>query len=135
MGPVIGAAAATHGVPVIAARTTDSSRNDSTYVADMCRRSTRQVMMVPSTQITAIGATTLPHWTLSTATVAGARNTTALTPKFVGFQRWRPRTRSTYFDAIEIRLVRKYGQRNGDLTRIPALMPLIYALAGCGQTR
>ena len=25
-------------------------------------------------------------------------------PKFDGFQRWRPRTRSTYFEVIEIRL-------------------------------
>ena len=40
--------------------------------------------------MTAIGATTLPHWMLSTVTVAGARNTTALTPKLVGFQRCRP---------------------------------------------
>jgi hypothetical protein len=34
---------------------------------------------------------------------------------------------------IEIRLVRKYGHRNGERTRMPALMPLIYALAGCGH--
>ena len=71
----------------------------------MWNRPTRQTITEPSTQMTAIGATTLPHWTLSTATVAGARNTTALTPKFVGFQRCRPRKRSTYFEVIEMRLV------------------------------
>src|SRR5688572_9113472 len=99
----------------------------------MCARPTRQTMTVPRIQMTAIGATTLPHWTLRTATVAGARNTTALTPKLVGFQRCRPRSRRTYFDVIEMRLVRKYGQKNGERTRMPALMPLMYALARCGH--
>ena len=32
-----------------------------------------------------------------------------------------------------MRLVKKYGQKNGERTRMPALMPLMYALAGCGQ--
>ena len=73
----------------------------------------------------AIGATTLPHWMLSTVIVAGARNAAALTPKFVGFQRWRPFTRSTYFEVIEIRLVRKYGHNRLERTRMPALMPLM----------
>ena len=40
---------------------------------------------------------------------AGARNTSALTPKFVGFHRCLPRNRSTYFEVIEIKLVKKYG--------------------------
>ena len=70
---------------------------------------------------------------LSSDTVAGARNSTALTPKFDGFQRWRPLYRRTYFDTIEIRLRSTYGQRNGDRTRMPTLMPVMYALARCGQ--
>src|SRR5687767_11444958 len=102
IGPVIGATFASQGVPVTAARTSENSRNEATYVAEMCSRPTRHVITVPRIQMTAIGATTLPHWMLRTATVAGARNTTALTPKFVGFHRWRPRNRSTYFEVIEI---------------------------------
>ena len=77
----------------------------------MCSRPTRQTITVPSTQITTIGQSVLPHWMLSSDTVAGARNSTALTPKFDGFQRCRPLSRSTYFDAIEIKLIRKYGHR------------------------
>ena len=34
---------------------------------------------------------------------------------------------------IEIRLQRKYGHRNGERTRMPTLMPVMYALAGCGH--
>ena len=40
---------------------------------------------------------------LKSDTVAGARNNTALTPKFDGFHKCRPLNRSTYLDAIEIR--------------------------------
>src|SRR5918993_5274538 len=98
IGPVIGATFASHGVPVMALRTNENSRNDSTYAAEMWNRPTRQTITVPRIQITAIGATTLPHWMLRTATVAGARKTTALTPKFVGFHRCCPRKRNTYFD-------------------------------------
>src|SRR6185436_18786992 len=64
---------------------------------------------------------------------AGARNSSALTPKFEGFQRWRPLYRRTYFEAIEIRLASAYGHRNGDRTRIPTLIPVMYALARCGH--
>ena len=70
----------------------------------MCSRPTRHTMTAPSSQITTIGQTVLPHWMLSSDTVAGARKSTALTPKFDGFQRWRPFSRRTYFDVIEIRL-------------------------------
>src|SRR3954469_299904 len=100
-------------------RTTDSARKVATYVAEMCRRPTRQTIRNPSSQITAIGATILPHWMLKWDTVSGARNSTALRPKFDGFQRCRSRSRKTYFDVIEIRLHRKYGQKNGDRTRMP----------------
>ena len=91
----------------------------------MCRRPTRQTITEPSIQMTAIGHRVLPHWMLRSDTVAGARNSTALTPKFDGFQRCRPLTRSTYFDVIEIRLASTYGHRNGDRTRIPTLMPVM----------
>src|SRR5262245_56986647 len=99
----------------------------------MCSLPTRQTMTEPRSQITTIGQMLLPHWMLSRDTVAGARKRTALTPRFDGFHRWRPPARSTYFDTIEMRLVRKYGQRNGERTRMPTLMPVMYALAGCGQ--
>ena len=70
---------------------------------------------------------------LRSDTVCGARKSTALTPRFDGFHRCRPFTRSTYFDRIEIRLAKKYGHRNGDRTRMPTLMPEMYALAGCSH--
>ena len=80
--------------------------------------------------MTAIGATALPHWMLRRVTVSGARNSTALTPKLDGFHRCRPLNRRTYLVVIEIRLQRKYGQRKGERTRMPTLMPVMYALAG-----
>src|ERR1700730_8478571 len=87
MGPVIGATLASQGLPVRALRRIENSRNDATYVALMCRRPTRQTITVPRIQMTAIGHSVLPHWMLRSDTVAGARNRTALTPKFDGFQR------------------------------------------------
>src|SRR5215470_401655 len=87
IGPVIGATMASQGLPVTALWTNDSARNDVTYVALMCRRPTRQTMTDPRSQMTTIGQITLPHWMLSTDALAGARNSSALTPKFDGFQR------------------------------------------------
>ena len=52
-------------------------------------------------------------------------------PKFDGFQIWRPLMRNTYLDMMEIAAHRAYGQNAGERTRIPTLMPLMYALAGC----
>ena len=54
-------------------------------------------------------------------------------PKFDGFQRCRPLTRSTYFDVIEIAEHSAYGQKAGERTRMPTLMPVMYALARCGH--
>src|SRR4051812_49187859 len=54
-------------------------------------------------------------------------------PKLVGFQMWRPCTRSTYFEVIEIAEHNAYGQKAGDRTRIPTLIPETYALARCGH--
>src|SRR5882672_3706668 len=99
----------------------------------MCRRPTRQTMTEPRIQMTTIGQITLPHWMLSTDALAGARNSSALTPKFDGFQRWRSLWRNTYFVAIDTSEHSTYVQRNGERTRIPTLMPVMYALAGCGQ--
>src|SRR5687768_12825218 len=99
----------------------------------MCSRPTRHTITVPSNQMTAIGHSVLPHWMLRRDTVVGARKSSALTPKFDGFQRCRPFTRSTYFDVIEIRLPSQYGHKNGERTRIPTLIPVIYALARCGH--
>src|SRR5512138_1077165 len=120
-------------MPVTALRTSDSSRKDATYVALMCSRPARHTITAPRIQITTIGQITLPHWMLRTEALAGARNSSALTPKFDGFHRCRSRKRKTYFVAIETRLVSAYAHRNGDRTRIPTLMPVMYALAGCGQ--
>src|SRR6476660_1256381 len=131
----MGAASACHGWPVSALRTNEKKRNAATYAALMCRRPTRHTITAPSVQMAIIGHRLLPHWMESTDTVAGARNTTVLTPKFDGFHRWRPSRRSTYFDTIEIRLASAYGHRKGDRTRIPTLSPVMYALAGWGHRR
>ena len=47
----------------------------------------------------------------------------------------RPLTRSTYFDVIEIMLHSAYGQYAGERIRMPTLMPVMYALAGCSHLR
>src|SRR6185295_6445383 len=86
------------------------------------------MMIEPSTQITINGHLKLPHCTLRVATVSGARNNNTQMPKFDGFQRWRPFTRSTYFDMIESTLASAYGQNAGERKRMPTLMPLMYAL-------
>ena len=52
-------------------------------------------------------------------------------PKFDGFQMCRPLMRSTYLDMIEIAAHSAYGQKAGERTRMPTLIPLMYALAGC----
>ena len=70
---------------------------------------------------------------LSAATVSGARNTSTEIPKFDGFQMCRPFTRSTYFDMIETTAHTRYGHTAGDRTRMPTLMPLMYALARFGN--
>jgi hypothetical protein len=44
------------------------------------------------------------------AIVSGARNKSTAMPKFEGFQMWRPFTRRTYFDMIEITLHNRKGQ-------------------------
>src|SRR6185369_8486468 len=120
-------------MPVTAARTNENSRNDATYVAESGKRPTRQTITEPSSQITTIGATTFPHCTLRSDTVSGARNRIRLTPRFDGFHRWRPRKRRTYFDAIEMNAQSAYGHRNGDRSRMPTLMPVMYALAAYGH--
>src|SRR4026207_2446281 len=125
MGPVIGATAATHGMPVTAAPTSENSRNDATQVAHREARPTRPTNTEPSSQMTTIGATTLPHWTLRSDTVSGARKSTRLTPRFDGFHKWRPRKRSTYFDAMEMNAHSAYGHRNGERSRMPTLMPVM----------
>src|SRR5262245_18443832 len=99
----------------------------------MCRRPTRHTMTEPSIQMTTIGQSVWPHWMLKSDTLAGARNNTALTPKFEGFHKCRPLRRKTYFEAIDVRLARTYGQKNGDRTRMPTSMPVMYALAGWGH--
>src|SRR5215217_8867000 len=86
-------------------------------------------MIDPSIQITSNGHLKLPHCTLRLATVSGARNSNTQIPKFDGFQRCRPFTRSTYFDMIEITLHKAYGQNAGERSRIPTLIPEMYALA------
>src|SRR3954470_20904984 len=99
----------------------------------MWNRRSRRTISEPRVQMTIIGQSELPHWTLSVATVAGARKSIALTPRFDGFQRWRPCQRIAYFDVIEIRLHRAYGQKAGERIRMPTLIPEMYALARWGH--
>src|SRR5438128_11388469 len=114
MGPVIGATVASQVLPVTALLINESRRNDATYIALMCRRPTFQTMAAPRIQMATIGQMTLPHWMLSSDALAGARNRSALTPKFDGFQRCRFLRRRTYFDAIDTSAHSTYVQRNGD---------------------
>ena len=60
---------------------------------------------------------------LRVATVSAARNSITEMPKLDGFQMWRPLTRNTYFDVMEIALHSAYGQKAGERTRMPTLMP------------
>ena len=60
------------------------------------------MMTLPNAQTTTIGSSVLPHCTLRLATVSAASTSIATMPKLDGFQMWRPSTRSTYFDVIEI---------------------------------
>src|SRR3954470_2899164 len=98
----------------------------------MCSRRRREMMIEPRIQMTIIGPIELPNWMLRLATVAGARNSIAAIPKLDGFQMCRPFTRSTYLDVMVMALQRAYGQKYGERTRIPTLMPEMYALARCG---
>src|ERR1041384_6318317 len=82
----------------------------------------------PRIQMTMSGQRKLPHWIVSAATVSGARNNNTQIPKFEGFQRWRPFTRSTYFDMIDNTLHNANGHNAGERSRMPTLMPEIYAL-------
>src|SRR5687767_12596143 len=102
MGPVIGATSAGHGWPVTSARTTEKARNDKTYVSVMWKRPRRWMMTAPKHHTTTMGSRLLPHWTDKPATESAASTSMATIPKFDGFQRWRPSTRSTYFDVIEM---------------------------------
>ena len=81
------------------------------------------MMTLPKHQTTTIGSRLLPHWTLRPATVSGASTSIATMPKLDGFQRWRPSTRSTYFEVIEIAEHSAYGQIAGERTSMPTLMP------------
>src|SRR3954452_9111236 len=101
----------------------------------MWNRRRRQMINEPRHQMTSIGHSALPHCTLRLATVPGARNSRALTPRFEGFQRCRPRQRIAYFDVMEIRLHSAYGQKAGEGIRMPTLTPVMWALAGDGRGR
>ena len=90
-------------------------------------------MTLPKHQTTIIGRRLLPHWTLRPATVSGASTSIETMPKLEGFQRWRPSTRRTYFEVMEMAEHRAYGHIAGDRTSMPTLMPEMYELARCGQ--
>src|SRR6185436_4148055 len=92
-------------------------------------RFARQIITEPRIQITINGQMKLPHWIVSAATVSGARNNNTQIPKFDGFQRWRPFTRNTYFDMIESTLHKANGHNAGERSRMPTLIPEMYALA------
>src|SRR5262249_51650064 len=102
MGPVRGATSESQGWPVTAARTTENARNEATYVSVIWKRPRAWMITEPKAQTTTMGRRLLPHCTESPATVSEASTSMATTPRFEGFQRWRPSTRITYFDVIEI---------------------------------
>ena len=60
---------------------------------------------------------------LPLATLAGAKNSIIVTPKFVGFHRCREPMRRTYFELMEINPHRINGHSSGDLIKMPVLMP------------
>ncbi len=62
------------------------------------------MIIEPRIQMTNMGQMKLPHCTLKLATVSGAKNRRTQIPKLDGFQRCRPFTLNTYFEAIEITL-------------------------------
>ena len=68
----------------------------------MWKRPSVWMMTAPKTQTTTIGRRLLPHCTLRLATVSEASTSIATMPKLDGFQMWRPSTRRTYFEMIEI---------------------------------
>ena len=80
-------------------------------------------MTAPNIHTNTIGSRLLPHCTLRPATVSAASSSIATMPKLVGFQMWRPPTRRTYFEVIEIAEQSAYGQNAGERTRMPTLMP------------
>ena len=91
----------------------------------MWNRPTARRMNEPKIQTSTIGKRLLPHCTLRPATVPEASNSIITMPKFDGFQRWRPPTRSTYFEVIEIAAHSAYGQNAGERIRMPTLIPEI----------
>src|SRR3954469_498794 len=99
----------------------------------MCRRPMMEMMIAPKHHTTTIGTRLLPHWMLRPATLSLASTSIATMPRFDGFQMWRPSTRMRYFDVIEIAAHSAYGQKAGDRTSIPTLIPDTYALARCGH--
>src|SRR4029453_12035525 len=91
------------------------------------------MITAPKHQTTMIGSSMLPHCTLRPATVSAASKSIATMPKFEGFQMWRPSTRRTYFDVIEIAEQNANGPNLGGGTTKPRLMPEMYELARCGH--
>src|SRR4051794_24577389 len=90
-------------------------------------------MILPSTQMTSSGQTSLPHCCAKLATDCGARKSKTLMPRLDGFHRCRPPRRSAYLDEIDSRLHITNGHTNVERMRMPTLMPVMYALARCGQ--
>src|SRR5918993_798480 len=99
----------------------------------MWNRPSVLMMTLPNSHTTTIGSSVLPHWMLRLATVSEARTSIATMPRFDGFQRCRPSTRIRYLDVIEIAEHSAYGQKSGERTSMPTLMPDTYAEARCGQ--
>src|SRR5687768_3216546 len=119
----MGAASLRNGWPVTAARTAANARNDTTYVAVIWNRPRLWMITLPKHHTTTIGSSVLPHCTLSPATVSAASTSIATMPKLDGFQMWRPSTRSTYFEVMEMAEHRAYGHIAGERTSMPTLMP------------
>src|SRR6202789_899433 len=70
---------------------------------------------------------------LRAVTDSAAKKSIMQMPKLDGFQIWRFFTRRTYFEVMAITEHSAYGQNAGERSRIPTLMPVMYALARCGH--
>src|SRR5690349_16232914 len=99
----------------------------------MCSRPREYRISEPRQKMISSGQISLPHCWLNGDTSLGTRSNSRLTPRFDGLNRCRPWTRIAYFEEIDSRLQMMYGHSRFDRTRMPTLMPVMYALAMCGH--
>src|SRR5215813_8381711 len=133
MGPVTGASSARNGTPASQLRKAAPTVNAARYVRVTWSRLTRHTTRSPNDQMTAIVIREFDHCRERTLTAVGAVRRRRTIEKFEGFHRCRPRNLSTYFDTIASAAAITKGQLASDRTRMPTLMPEMYALARFGH--